>query len=339
MTETTCNSRAQLDAYEPSNSRYSTRLPKAKYLQRLLLETARALAPALQSSDDQAEAAASIEIGGEAAIIALHGPAVRDIRTALGKAGCARLALLSSTLSRQLVRLTGCGDFELKTWSHSQLTQPVQLRLRTEAGGFLEIFNPRATANRHFHGLRELSQCLAEAFGPVERSAGDLDRLVASGSIPGWHAIPAGSISEYHGAYAPHTPVSTPHPLSLTMSSLRAARAQLGASIPKVIIDVEDFEVDLERSIVHRYSRWGQDEHMAPERTKRRQQALGSAATADLIPLSRSLKQTAPDELVSLANDQPLTHLAIEFGVSEAALRKRLKKAGWVSPRGWKKRR
>jgi Zn-dependent peptidase ImmA (M78 family) len=51
------------------------------------------------------------------------------------------------------------------------------------------------------------------------------------------------------------------------------------------------------------------------------------------VPLSRSLKEISIEELKSLADERPLSHLAIEFGVSDKALSKRLQKAGWISPR------
>lgn len=337
MTPTT-DSRARLGTYEPSSARYSRRLPKAKYLQRLLLDTARALMPVLHRSGENQDDAVSLDVTPAAVTVVHHGLWEPGTPVLRGQDGD-RLVVLADALSRQMARLTGCGSFELRTWVTSVPTQPVQMRLRTEAGGALEIFNPRATANRYFHGLKALSEMLAEKFGNVARAPGDLDRLVASGEIPGWQAFSAEAIRDYHKTFPHLAKKSAAHTIDLFPTAVAQSRARLGAATPAVIAELEAYEVELERSIVHRFSRWGQDEHKAPERTAKRQKKLNPQLTGDLVPLSRSLKETSPEELMQLANDRPLTHLAIEFGVSEPALRKRLDKLGWISPRGWAKRR
>lgn len=337
-TSLSLDSKARLGAYEPAHARYSRRLTKAKYLQQLLLDTARMLMPVLYASDEPDLESVSLNVAPNAAQILHQGGTGSAATLKLTWQDRDRLALLGDALARQIFRLTGCTAFELRTWHSSLPTQPIQLRLYTETAGALEIFNPRATANRYFHGLRELSESLARSFGDVARGAGDLDRLIAQGEIAGWQAISAAAIRDYHATFSQTAPQSERAPLGMTPTDLSDARTRLGDKLPAVILRLEAHEADLERSIIHRFSRWGQDEHKAPARTEKRRQSLNPALTADLAPLSRSLKTTTPEELMALAAERPLTHLAIEFGVSETALRKRLVKAGWVSPRGWKSR-
>lgn len=314
---------------------FSRRNRKGKYVQRLVLDIAHAIMPALSDADTFGNirlryTTESCEVISSASAKA---PDLLDITPAQ----TAVIALLSDTMSRQIFRMTGATGFELITWSNSLPTQPVVFSLLSQDGRQTRIFNPKSSANRVFNGLVDLSDEMDAFYSSPHRKACDLDTFLDQEGSQTW-------ISD-------HATQDMSGPKKLTLPKPQINRASIPAgpaiiaglralistsALPEVIRLIETYEASLVRATTHRTSRWGQDDHLAIKRTARRAANLNESLTTGIKPLSRSMRDTMADQLKGLADARPLTHLAVEFGISEAAIRKRLDKLGWESPRRWK---
>lgn len=304
--------------------RYSTRNTRGRYLQRLLLDTARCLAPTLTGSWREFERA-TLHVAGDAARLELKDKQALQADPSLTATQIDILNVMGAALTRQINRLTGATAFELATWHNTLLTQPVEICLITAAGRRLRLFNPSFSANRYFHAIVALSEALEAHYGLQARQPQDLDALIDAGHLEGWIVDPVADAEIATEALV----------LDWSPTSLARARAEFGASdLPESLVLIEEYEAALATGTVRHTSQWGQEgEGAATRRTKKRRERLNPRLTADLVPLSRSLKEISIEELKSLADERPLSHLAIEFGVSDKALSKRLQKAGWISPR------
>lgn len=309
--------------------RYSTRNTRGRHFQRLLLDTARCLMPLLPTPR-QAREWTSLFVEADRARLSVSDKIDGPVAVTLIPAQIRMLSLMGSTLARQIKRLTGAISFEVSTWHNTLPSQPVELCLITISGQRLRLHNPSWCAHRYFQAIVALSQSLEMHFGTEARHPQDLDNL-----------IQAGLVGEWIVEYAPPRDIR-PGDLHLNWAPSLMARIRASAAtatmLPESLIQVEEYEAALAAGTIRQASRWGQEgAEIAAERTKMRQARLNPTLTADLVPLSRSLKETSIEELKTLADSRPLSHLAVEFGVSDKALAKRLTKAGWVSPRSKKK--
>lgn len=82
-----------------------------------------------------------------------------------------------------------------------------------------------------------------------------------------------------------------------------------------------------------RQEREALEETRLKEASERRLEIVDPKRRANLTPNDIDYRTISDVELVTLANDMPLTALAVRCGVSNVAIGKRLKKAGWVNPR------
>lgn len=309
-----------------SDAAFSRRNWRGKYVQRLILDTAHALMGVLHVEGQTSNSPIGIIRSSTSCALAFNPKDAQAPGAHVSIGVLTSLALLTDALARQIYRLTGCSSFTLSTWDNYLLTQPVSLVLFAADGQELQYFNPTFSANTYFHGLIDLFDDLEAKHGGGIRTPDDLTGLAAGTRISDWTAGPGPRQTSLLNATG-----SIKLPMDKGLASLRQSLSD--TAVPKSVQALETYEASMGRGIVRRTARFGQDDALATGRTERRFEALNPNLSADLKPLSRSLKDTNPDELIGLANDRPLTHLAIEFGVSDVAIKKRLKKLGWVSPR------
>jgi hypothetical protein len=318
---------------------FSTRNRKGKYLQGLILDLARRIAQGCEETPSDPHASICLRYTDRHCEIISFIDTTSSSVDGLAEPELNVISLLCDALQRQLFRLTGSTGFEMVTWTSNLLTQPVELSLLSRDGLNVRLFNPTATANRNLNALVELSDEMDAVFTAVCRKDSDLDAFFEANHSRAWSGIRYKPEDSRFGS-VDHPAPNTAHTRTAAGKEYTAALRffMTDSEIPTILQRIEAYEACLVRGTVRQASRWGQDDALAVELTQKRAAELNQDLTSDLVPLSRSLKETTPDSLMALATKCPLTHLAIEFGVSEAALRKRLKKSGWVSPRGWKKR-
>ena len=319
---------------------YSTRNRKGKFLQRLILDISRVLVQGLSGSVHDTHASICVRYSNTTCSVILSTTNGIAASCALSTALKRDMTMLCDALLRQIFRLTGAEGFELATWDNRVLTQPAELSLLSPGGLQARLFNPTVSANRTYHGIIKLSDDMDVALGCAHRTTKDLDAFFARFRSQGWSTMPHTPQASRFGT--PNNPATgaSYQKLASGGASADAIRASsTKADTPCVLHLIDAYEASLVRATTHRTSVWGQDDSLAVERTEKRAAKLNDDLTSDLKPLSRSLKTTSVEELIALANNRPLTHLGIEFGVSDKAIAKRLAKAGWVSPRGWRTRK
>jgi hypothetical protein len=199
--------------------RYSTRNTRGRYLQRLLLDTARCLAPTLAGSWREFERA-TLHVAGDAARLELEDKQALQADPSLTATQIDILNVMGAALARQITRLTGVTAFELATWHNTLLTQPVEICFITAAGRRLRLFNPSFSANRYFHAIVALSEALEAHYGLQARQPQDLDALIDAGHLEGWIVDPVADAEIATEALV----------LDWSPTSLARARAEFGAS-------------------------------------------------------------------------------------------------------------